>query len=132
MKLVAEDVSLTNRGGAAALIGLSGAVDLELPRIECQAEQGEEYPQFTGNFWLDSVIRILSDADDGITNHESRAAYIFDAFLTDGLPASLTGKVSDYSCQAVMDRKCSTAKKEDRHLITEISFRALCCAIDFS
>lgn len=130
MKLLLDDISASNRGDASVFIGLDGAVDLPLPRIECYAEQGDEDPPNSGNFWTLSVVVIRSDADAAIAVHQSRVGYVVDALWRDDLASALSAKVSDYHCLGIRNRRLGAQRKEGRELITEVQFEANTCGVD--
>lgn len=129
LKLTLEDVSSSNRGGATVVTGL-GTATLALPWIEATVDPGEEDPPHTGNFWLTHTITVKSDSGDGITNHRSRVAYVIDAIMVDTLPTTLSGKVADYACQGIRNRRVLPQRQEERTLITEIQFDGICCPSD--
>jgi hypothetical protein len=130
MKSVLDGVSSTNRGGATVYIGLAGDVELSLPRIECEAEAAEEYPEFTGNFWVTTRVRVLSDANESITVHESRVGYVYDQIWSGALAADLSAALADYFCFGIRNRRILNSEKEDRHFVTAFEFEALCCPAD--
>jgi len=130
MKAVLDGISSANRGGATVYIGLAGDVELGLPRIECESEASEEYPEGTGNFWVTTRVRVLSDANAAIATHESRVGYVYDQIWSNGLAADLSAALSDYHCFGTRNRRILGTEKDDRTLVTAFEFEALCCPAD--
>lgn len=134
LKAETEQVSASNRGNASVYLGLECFVELGNPRIECHAEQGEEDPPESGNYWMNCSIKIFSSANESLSTHRSRCQYVFDQFAKDWstVAAALTGRVTDFTVIAMKDRGMQPQVKDDRTVITEMTFRLLCCPQDFA
>lgn len=134
LKAEVEQVSLSNRGNATVHLGLNCHEELGNPRIECHAEQGEEDPPESGNYWMDCTIAVFSSATESLDTHRTRCKYVFDQFAKDWatVTVALTANVTDFTAQALKERQMSPQRKEDRTVITELRFRLLCCPQDFA
>ncbi len=140
LKAIGDAISSSDRGAASVFIGLSGNYDinesegesgLPLPRIEVEAQKGQEEESGTGNYWMDCEIRILSSGNEPVATHNARAKNVEDAFNSDVIEASLSTAVSGFTCMGIMDRDGGDQKKEGSVFTTPFKFKALCCQADF-
>ncbi len=130
---VANAVPLADRGNATVYAGIDNE-SLPLPRIVVSAEQGDEFPLFTGNHNMQASVMVLSAADPKtdatVLAHRQRTGFVFDAFYSGTLAADLTSAVSDFHCLGVYGHQVSTQQTEDRHWTATLQFTAYCAPSD--
>lgn len=117
---------------AAAISGLTvntGIDDdtLTLPAAIIIAEQGEEYPLYTGNYRMRFTVRVRSNSDDTtLAAHRALAAQVFDLIKIDSLAADLSAAADDFTCIGVGAATLAQTR-EDRSWVSEMSVAAYCC-----
>lgn len=105
------------------------------PLVICEADENtaEEEPQFTGNYWMDfsvSVVTMAPTDADGVSPkpaNDSLVATVFDKFNASNIAAVLSAQgIADFTCIAMIPRgpqfeTDGSAWKNTFH------FRAYCC-----
>lgn len=72
--------------------------DLSLPHIVVQTQSAEEYPLFTGNYKVECVIEISSNAPEtSNSTHASRVSRVREEIANDWVGASLGSHVADFT-----------------------------------
>lgn len=126
---------------ASAAAGVSCAVftgldsdAVTLPCVTCAASNAAppQGLQFTGLQVVDLELTVRSNKSDSTpSQHEARAAAIFDALTTDTAAADLSGGASDFTAFQVEIGQSSQTVEDDSHLST-MAFRVTCCPSDVS
>ncbi len=125
-KLVLTNATL----GYQARAGLDSAEKV-LPAALLHGEKGAEAPLNSGNYRCKLTITVMDNADTvSLDNHREGAGRIFDTFLDDGIAATLSAAVSDFTCLQVFGRDGAPTRVEDRQYTSEISLDLYCCATD--
>ena len=80
------------------------------PCVACVAEQGDEHPGDSGNYWFQCRVTVKSnadrqDAEDPAADHAARVAEVDAALNIAELPAELSDAVEDFHCLGVRGRK---------------------------
>jgi hypothetical protein len=112
----------------AVLTGLDSDA-VTLPCVICEAGNAVPPPglQFTGLQTVDLTLTVRSNKSDSTpTQHEARAAAIFDALVTDTAAADLSAGASDFTAFMVEFGQSSQSVEDDSHL-SEMTFRVTCC-----
>lgn len=103
-----------------------------LPNVVCEAGQAQPPPglQLTGIQIVDLLVSVRSNKSDSTpTQHEARAAAIFDALTTTTAAADLSGGASDFTAIGVEFGASTQAVEDDSHIST-MAFRVTCCPSD--
>lgn len=132
--IVTDDILAADRGNATPYLGFSGDIEITLPAIICTFDESlEEEPADSGNFWLMGGVEIWSDADTDSTGeaHAAIVGAVYDQIWYDTLADRLSAKVSDFTCFGIRNRRVQAQVKEEKRLVTEIRFEALCAPQDF-
>lgn len=80
------------------------------PCVACVAEQGDEHPADTGNYWFQCRVTVKSNADrqeaeDPAADHAALVSEVNDALNIEELAAELSDAVEDFHCLGVRGRK---------------------------
>ena len=134
LKTLLETISVNNRGNASVTTGLNYAA-LTPPYIVAVAQQGEEMPLDSGNFYLNATVEVFSAADpkssETLEAHRSRAEYVFEKLLASTLAADLSA-LADFHCFGIRNRAFMPEREQDRQWVTGLQFQAYCCGKDMA
>lgn len=125
--------ALIAAAGVTATAGMD-ATEIEPPCAICHAQGGEEFPQYSGNFWQTASITVMSVGEVAssatLTAHKTLCAQVFDLFVTDDTRSDLTAAATAFGVIGIRNRRIADTKIEDRKWISELTFEALVCATD--
>lgn len=128
LEAAAKVVLTTAATGYTPLMGLDSATKV-LPAVLLHAEKGAETPLNSGNYKLKLTISVMDNADTvSLATHRDGSARVFDAFLTEGIAATLSDGAEDFTIFLVTGRDGSATRVEDRQWISEISLDLYGCA----
>jgi hypothetical protein len=91
--------------------------ELKLPNVICSAEQGEEYPLNSGNFWIRLRATLNSQIKDTtLANHQADFQVLADKFMEDDIAAQLSATaVTEFHVFGVRGREQGRTIKEQAH-----------------
>lgn len=131
-KLEAAAVALFAANSVSALTGFAGQSSEahSRPALICKAEQGEEFPQGSGNFNLDLTLQVQSQADDTpIATHRDYFGQVVDIFTDSTVAAGLSGTSTNFFAMGVFNPRFRS-EVQDRAFISELTITVYCCASD--
>lgn len=111
------------------------SVDKSAPIVICEAEDGPEDMEGTGNYWLSftAIIKTPAAIDaDGVAvkpEDETLIGIVFDAFQVDDLAVQLSAALADFTCLIVKEFTQESGQNGDAWVNT-IGFKALCAGSD--
>lgn len=127
LKSVIEDGAT----GIQTFLGQDDA-DQVRPNITVYAQQGEERPIGSGNFLVNCVISIRSEADDtSREDHRNRCNAVFGLIMVNDLGAKLSSQSDLAVYDPVINRQASHGK-EDNCWLSELRFECYCCLLDIA
>lgn len=126
--------ALTLAGGFANVQVNPGkaATDETLSVVEVSAGDAVEDPPYSGNYLVPCSVIIKSsaaiDADgvDPTPADDLLIGTVFNAFLSDDLPAQLSAAIPDFACQGAFEFHQSSGQNGDAWE-NELKFTAYCC-----
>lgn len=105
---------------------------LTRPVAIVKAEQGDEFPQGTGNFKMQLTAQVQASADDtGLTAHRGFFAAVVDVLRDDEVAASLSAQQSDFHVLGVNNPRYNELEQDRAH-VSELTLEVYCCASDLS
>lgn len=129
--LAGVSVSVTRQGATTPVelqvfTGLD-ADEKALPSATVAAMSGQEFPQDSGNFTLNVVVEIRSNADEtALSAHRIMCEDALLPLMQDDLATQLSQPDEAVGCMGISNR-ASRERVEDRAWVTEYSFDAYCC-----
>jgi hypothetical protein len=115
--------------GLTATTGQSGSTRT-LPSVVFYAEQGEEFPQSSGNYKMQLTCRVESSADQtSLSTHRGYFAAIADMFTDSAIATTLSSSLSDFQAIGVNNPRFRHTV-EDRANVSELTLEVYCCAAD--
>ena len=130
-KLEAAALALLGANPITGLVGFSGqdASTHSRPALICKAEQGDEFPQGSGNFNMQLTLEVQTSADDNtLAEHRSFFASTV-ALFTDSTVASGLSGLADFHVIGVFNPRFSSDVQE-RAYISQLILTVYCCATD--
>lgn len=109
----------------------------ETPCVVCDAVQGNEEPQFSGNYMMRLRVRVIGIADqqaseDTVATHDLAVADVYAALKWDNLGAQLSALATNfYAYDPCLDRGVERGS-DGRMFEDVISFDVLCCTVDLT
>lgn len=92
------------QSGNATLAGMTihtgeESADYSSPCVICHAQQGEEEPAMTGNYMMQALVIVdtQADEDDSETDHASRIDAVKSVLMVADLPDQMTAQVSGFT-----------------------------------
>jgi hypothetical protein len=102
------------------------------PSVTIYAQGGDENPQGSGNFNINLMVAIRSNAsDDSIAQHRATCRSLLGAMMEDDLSDQLSAAVSDLHVFGISNRRCRE-DKEDGSWLTELSFDCYACPMEIT
>ena len=133
-RAAASVVSSAAAGVSCAVFTGLDSDAITLPCVICEA--GNASPpaglQFTGIQRVELMVSVRSNKSDSTpSQHEARAAAIFDSLTVDNAAAALSSAVSDFTAHLVEIGQSSQSVEDDSH-ISAMSFYVTCSPSDIS
>jgi len=139
MLALVNTLTLTVGADEEALTKNTGLDDdaFGVPNVICYAEVGSEYVKDSGNFVCQCRVTVTSHpSDTTLANHRARVATVRDAFMDDGLAATLSANGTDFHCLTIERRsgmRHEIASRDDGKVMkSTMEFEAVCCGSDIS
>ena len=133
-KLEAAAVALLTANPITGLTGFTGqsAATHSRPAMIAKAEQGDEFPQASGNFNMQLTLQVQSEADSTtLATHRGYFGGVVDLFTDSAIAANLSAQATDFFAMGVFNPRYSHDVKE-RAFISELMITVYCCGSDLA
>lgn len=131
-KLEAAAAALLAANPVSGLTGLKGQSEdaKTRPSVIFSADNGEEFPQGSGNFNLQLTCRVESPPDDvSLATHRGFFAAIVDLLTDAAVATNLSEQVADFFVFGVKNPRFET-NVQDRANHSVLALDVYCCATD--
>lgn len=106
--------------------GLSGD-EKALPSLTIAVMSGQEFPQDSGNFTLNVMVDVKSNADEtDLTAHRQLCEDALAPLMSDDTAAQLSAQGEALGVMGISNRQ-SQERIEERGWVTQLVFDAYCC-----
>ena len=130
-KLEAAALALLAANPISGLTGFAGqsASTHSRPALICKAEQGDEFPQGSGNFNMQLTLQVQSSADDTtLAAHRNFFASVVDLFTDSTITTGLSALVDFHAIGTFNPR--FNEEMQDRAYVSELAITVYCCGTD--
>lgn len=86
-----------------------------LPNVICGAEEGEEFPLGSGNFWLKLRVTLNTDVKEKRIKHLADFKTLHDAFFSSDLETQLSTVIGHFAVQGIRERRQGRQIKDKAH-----------------